>query len=456
MKQKQEKMGFWWIAAALIFFFNPNINIIDPLPDFVGYLLLCIGLSKLADLNETIDQAVNGFRKMILIDAGKWLALVWVFGLSVTSERNSSLLLWTFVFSVLELIFLLPAYAKLFEGISQLGYFYPNRAIFGTKAGKKTPTDKMRIWTVIFVVLKATLTVLPEFADLSNASYDESSGLVNLYRYIGIMRFLAMVPVLLLGLVWLIRAELYFRRLRKDGELVRALSDDYATKIRPKTGIFVRRSFQMAYILLLAAVFLTVDFRLEYRNVLPDFLAAGLLFGVLILLRRHTKFPMLPWILTNCVYLGVTVVTAVAEWRFFDRFYYGAIYKSEEAMVSYTVLTVCTVVQALTFLLLLWFVIRSLHRVIEAHTGYVQGQVTVGESEAKMVHSLQKEEKISLLYAFLAAVLYGISDVCHVFLAPTVGFMGVIHFAVFAVFIGFFWKAMASIRTAVQTKYMLE
>ena len=89
-RSKSDSMGWGMIAVGLLFLFNPNINIIDVLPDFIGYIFLCLGGAKLTDLNESIDRALSAFRKMILIDAGKWLALMWVFGMSVTSERNSS------------------------------------------------------------------------------------------------------------------------------------------------------------------------------------------------------------------------------------------------------------------------------------------------------------------------------------------------------------------------------
>ena len=152
----------------------------------------------------------------------------------------------------------------------------------------------------------------------------------------------------------------------------------------------------------------------------------------------------------------ITAVTAVAEWRFFDRFYYGAIYKSAQAMISYTVLTVCTVLQAIAFLATLWCMILVIYRVIRSHTGYVQGKTVVGDGEAKMIDTLQKEEKNSFVYAFIAAALYAVSDVCYVFLAPTVGFMGLIHCIVAIACIGFFGKAMSALGTAIHTKYMLE
>ena len=118
---------------SFVFLFNPNVSIIDVLPDFIGYMLLCGALTRIADLNDYLYDAVKIFKRMILIDAGKWLAIFWTFSMTVVDQKNSSILLFTFVFSLLELLFLLPAYKKLFEGIIQLGYLIPNNTILSNE-----------------------------------------------------------------------------------------------------------------------------------------------------------------------------------------------------------------------------------------------------------------------------------------------------------------------------------
>ena len=104
---KTKHINFFALGISFVFMFNPNINIIDLLPDFIGYIILCVALTPLSDINEHMAEAYAGFKRMIFIDAAKVLAFVWVFGISVTSEYNSSLMLWSFIFGIVELIFLL-------------------------------------------------------------------------------------------------------------------------------------------------------------------------------------------------------------------------------------------------------------------------------------------------------------------------------------------------------------
>ena len=51
-----------WIAAA-IFLFEPNINLVDIFPDVLGYILLCNAISRIASLNDSVDDALGKFKK---------------------------------------------------------------------------------------------------------------------------------------------------------------------------------------------------------------------------------------------------------------------------------------------------------------------------------------------------------------------------------------------------------
>ena len=51
MKQKNTCIGFGCIGLSLFFFFNPDINVIDLLPDAIGYFFLAAGIVGMADVN---------------------------------------------------------------------------------------------------------------------------------------------------------------------------------------------------------------------------------------------------------------------------------------------------------------------------------------------------------------------------------------------------------------------
>ncbi len=447
-------MGFGWCMLAVLFLFNPNVNIIDFFPDFFGYIFLCVGLAKLAELNEEIAQARKGFFKMLAVDLCKIPAMVWVFGLSVPAERNSSLLLWAFVFAALEMVFAIPAYVKLFEGMTQIGYFYPNSSLFGDRSEGRSKTDQMKRLTVFFVAWKAILSVLPEFADLTNSSYDETSVTVNLYRYVGIMRFLTFIPALIVGVLWLLRMLRYFSAIRRDEALCKGLLQTYRTDILPRAGLFVRRRFATIPVLVGVAWILMADLRLEGINVLPDLLAAVVFFGIFWMLRKDT--PVHRWLLPGIVMYAVTAAAELAaEFAFHTRYSYHAAIRSEEAMLAYGILMAATILKNLAFVGMLATFITSLKQTVTLHTGYVAGREIRSEREENMVAALHRERKRSLTLCWIISVLYGVMDVLYWVFVPNYGFMGLIHTLLTVLCTGVFVKSLSAIREAVDTKYML-
>ena len=457
-KNQSISLRLGWIALAFLFFWNPNVSVFDFLPDFIGYLLLSIGLSKIADLNESIEDALSLFRKMILVDLGKWLAILWIFGLGTPAEQSSSLLLFTFVFAVAEGIVLIPAYTKLFYGITQLGYFFPNTSIFSGEGvtQKKSRTDRAATFAKVFVILKGTFSVLPELAELTKGDYSEIGSANSLYPYIGIMRLMAFLPILILGIVWCVSMISYFRRLSGDTPLTDGLRKKYVEAVLPKGGLFVQRSFNLSFMLLMVGAVLSADLRLENRNMLPDFLCSIAIFFVFFFLAKHveTKKPL--WITVTASHLLLSVVGYVTELRFFKEFTYSAILRNEEARNAYILLVSCNLLKTVAFVAMIWVLIRVLYTTVTTHTGYVLGREHVGDRETKMIEDLHKEQWRSLLYTFVAALLYGISDVFFDFLSPDYGFMGLVNLVFATIFVIVAFKTMSQIQNAIETKYMLE
>ena len=101
---------FGLICASLLFFFNPNVQLVDVLPDLFGYILLVKGLYYLADLNEAIGEARARFTKMYFVEVAKLIVFLMVFGGLVSPQEQSTfILVATLSFGVIELLILIPA-----------------------------------------------------------------------------------------------------------------------------------------------------------------------------------------------------------------------------------------------------------------------------------------------------------------------------------------------------------
>lgn len=125
-------MNLGYLLLGLIFLFNPNINVIDVLPDVIGCLFILKGLSKLSDLNRHIASAKAKFRRLAwvalfksfvsLFTSGLLDEILYEMGLSILVDifDSTMVLVFVFIFGIFELVYMIPAFISLFEGIAFL------------------------------------------------------------------------------------------------------------------------------------------------------------------------------------------------------------------------------------------------------------------------------------------------------------------------------------------------
>ena len=463
MFTRKKNISFGLFIASFIFLFNPCISIIDPLPDLIGYVILSIALSKIAMISETLYDAKRAFERLVILDAGKLLSIVWVFGIDSVSERNTSLLLWSFVFGALEIIFAIPAYIKLFEGFSYLGNFYPNTAIHGDKGKKKSYTDVVKAFTIVFVIVKAILTCLPEISALASSNYDETSRFVDIYRYIGVIRGLCIVPVLVIGFIWLVAMIRYFVRISKDKAFIDAINDEYSKRKTTKTGAFIIKDIKIATVFMVIASVFTIDFNLDGVNILPDILVIISLAISLFYFSKTAKIKKNVLIVVFALFSALTIFEDCIRYYFADNFYYNAITKNGEAFGVYLGTVIAVALEGVMLIIVYVVFARALRSVVSEHTGYVLGKEINTDGEKKQILAVQ--ERLNKNFAVLAdfAIICALADTFaslygafYAFLNKNFGWMSLISISCCLLFVGMTVKAVSELKEAVQTKYMLE
>lgn len=462
--KNKNRIPWLGLAIGFVFILNPNITVVDFLPDFIGYIIISLSLRKLALIGETLADAKKAFEKMILIDAGKTLAIFWVFGIEAVSERATSLLLWSFVFGVLEGIFLIPCYLKLFKGLSALGNYHPNSSIhlnFGKT--KKSITDAMMIFSIAFVILKAVLTVLPELSDLTSISAFESGATVSLYRYIGIMRMLACIPVAVIGLVWYANIVRYFRKIANDTELNNSLNVYYEENVLPRKGLFVIRNVKIASWLFVIAAILTLDLTLDGVTLLPDVLVLPVLIAAFVYIGKFSSLKKTLVYVLGALYGVLSVASYALNYAFHELYSYNAMDRDFSAFLLYFAGVLAVALQGIVFICLLSAIFKQIHTVVAEHTGYVLGKENASDGENRRIAEFHKEINKTFSLALDFAVLYVISDVAYAlygaiyaFLRNNAGYLGMVNIIFGLVFIGMTVRAFDTLKDAVQTKYMLE
>lgn len=474
MKRKNSPINIFMLFASLVFFFNPNVIVVDILPDFIGYMLLCGAFLKLSDFNDTIGEAVSGFKKMILVDGAKWLAVMWIFGISSPDERTSSMLLWSTVFCILEMIFAVPAFIKLFSGLSDLGDVLENTSIHGRTRGKrKSYTERIRAFTVIFVSIKAFGAFLPELADFGNVArrmrelgdmlYDPNKVFVNIYDYIGLLRGFAFIVTLVFGIIWLVKTAGYFTRVKKDSAFIDGLSALYSERVESKVGIFVNRYIKTGFFILSAGILLTLDLRLENINAIPDFL--GGIFILAFALYMGKRAIANKWALTviSAAYFFATCYSSFAENQFYSNHSFRSVLRNEEAASAFWTMVGATAFCGALLVVFGILLLMLQKQIISEHTGYVFGSLKNTDVEKRQIKEVQAEIFRPVIPSFVALVIYVATDIlnslqayCYAYFEADFGYFAAINTVAGIVFFALTIKALGEIKDAVEIKYALE
>lgn len=449
--------GMLAICFSFLFLFNPTVSPIDILPDLIGYILLCSALRAFADLNDDIDTARRYFQYMILVDVLKHMSVLWLFGLSVSTEKNTGILLLGFVFGFIELLLLIPAYFKLFGGMISLAYVHESTSILGRakENAKYGFAEKARKSTLVFIVLQRVMAVLPEFSNLNTYEYDETGVAVHsLYEYIGLLRAVAVLITLVFGLIWLWRMLSFFGRVRRDVSYLESLKHAYESAVIPRRGLFVARAVRRVRFLLLIGSIFMVDFRLDSVNLLPDAIGIAFMIGAVLVLSRYVRLLRTKLLSLLSVCGALSLIAYVADLLFHRSYSYSAVMRNAQAYDAYVLTLVIGVIAAAAAVLWLLIIGYCARSVIDQHTGFTGTYET--ENDSVRLKAYRQELKRKWISYYVFGGLAVLAEVCRVLLENPFGFMGFVSIAFSAAFAAVLYRQWSELCDCVETKYMLE
>ena len=389
----RKNVGFSLMPLAFLFLFEPRYTLIDPLPDFIGYLILCAAIINLADISPRIYEAFLGFRKAILVSALKYVALYmlysfisesvdipiydgsedWVVGAFHESEMAVGILLFVFVFCLFELVVLLPAYRSLFEGLLSLGMYNDGTAIYLKKitkservdkaTGKKTvfireskrnATEKAFFMTVFLILAQILANVLPELTTLiSNTSYS----------FVVHLRVLLIIIIAPVCIIWLIKMLTYCANIRKDTTFIDNIAQKYRVHAEQNSELYTVRRLITGISALIVATMLCLGLYVNDARVIPGFAFAVVLVFSAIILRRNSN----KWLaVAIAAVLNATVSSAVyfASVRFFS----DSSMSNLEAYNAYNILLGLTAAESVLFIVSFCLTLAMVWDIYRVHT----------------------------------------------------------------------------------------
>jgi hypothetical protein len=368
MSRSARPIGFGLVLLGLCFFCNPYFAVIDFLPDFIGCLLIFWGLGRVSQIQGSMREARSAFLKVAIVDILKSVTLLIVFGAGSPNEQATALLLVGFSAAVLELMFLIPAILHLFDGFSDFATSFDCVSLYGNNKGGLSLTDRIKKATIIFLIIRESVCLLPEFTALTKSSYQDSMW-NHIYEHIGVMRGFACLIVAAAGIYWLIFLICYFHKLRSEKEVLMRAGAAYQAYYDAHPGIAVERRHRISFALLFVGSLLLVDFYLDFRNILPDGIAGILLLAAALIPSVDKKHRIIAAIAAG-VYTVVSTLSSKCSYDFANNYSIGEITKNTEASRAYLQMWLMALAEFLVFLAMLVCILLLLRAVIKKWAGY--------------------------------------------------------------------------------------
>lgn len=345
-------MGISLLFAGLIFLFNPCYNIIDVIPDFIGYILIIFFLSKWRDINSRFSRARRHLIYLAYVSASKIVTLL----ASMFVPDKGILLIFSTVYFVAELILMLIAFNSLFDGFLQSATIYDGSAVAEKIGMTKTIT-------IIFIIVHNVFNLLPE---LSFLYIDELEGYV-LMPYKNSITIVTMVISLAFGIVWLVYMFKFKKALLKDTVYIDKIERRYNEEILPDTDrFFVRRHNVFFKFITFGSIFMC-DIYIDGFDILPDIVCCVCLVIGFIYISRYVEQKLLYG--ASCAALTLASITQFI----FQKSITSDLRRSEDDLfVSKPYFFISIVSVILTFIsvvMVLVSVFRISRKLIKNHVG---------------------------------------------------------------------------------------
>lgn len=372
-------MGFGAVIAGFILLFNPVINVVDIIPDAVGFFLIVGGLTKISYIIGKISQARDLFWKLAFVEVIKIFSIA-----LIPYTSGSALVLLSFVFGFVELMLFIPAMNYLFEGLSFAGMWHNGTAIYAKKIkevkgkddnGNKT-TEKKEIellasvkkFMIFFYAFRVGATLLPELTELE------------LYDYVGEVRTLQRswasykpafyvifaIAVLVLGIIYIKKVVSYFGAIRKDKQFIENLERKYTEDILPKETFFIARNMKRAMMLFVLSAAASFIFNVDGINILVGIISSSLLIAAAVIVGKYVRLAkvVIPIAAIRSI---ISIVTVVLQYRYFNEYSIEAIAWIEGAYNQYYIMAAVECVEYIIAMASVLLFITSLMKAVKAH-----------------------------------------------------------------------------------------
>ena len=379
-KNRKKPIGKGLLILAVICFINPNINIIDLIPDFIGAFIIAKYISYLSDRVPYFAEAKIAFMKLGLVSLFKIPAFF-----IMTSVRSSNVsdndivALFVFSFAICEIVFFYIAIDNLFSGLFYLGERSDVAALISPfNVGRKKKRfslspERLKVWIIASGVIKLASAVVPELFLLTKG-IDSTNGpaAFNIYSAYPYATVICFIIALAVGIAVTKRTVAYIRTISSQMDLYseadKLITPEIAHELEKRLTV---KDLSFVMTLIAAASFFTVEIRegtLKEINLVPSFAFALLMLFALYKLREYIKVGIPVYIAGGALF-GLISARQMIEGHFLDTLGYTDLVYYDEAKAAYIPTIVISAVEALAAGVFLALLALTLIRLTKQHTG---------------------------------------------------------------------------------------
>ncbi len=257
-------MDLMLIIVGMAFMLNPMIAILDIFPDFIGCILILIGLNRISSISPELDDARPYFRYMMYASLARTL----IFFASGTFDDVMRLSV-TLIFGVIEFGLAVMAIPALYDGLAYLNIRH---------GGKPKEIPEFKTVGIIFFAARGIFAIIPQLGSVMNSGDDElitpGSGdqLLNDWtEYSDILTLVGIILTLIFAAFWYTAVISYIGRLSRDEQFIASLKDAYKYKRETEPGYFIRKRLLTSFVIMSVASFFLIDLIGDGVNCIPDF-----------------------------------------------------------------------------------------------------------------------------------------------------------------------------------------
>ena len=369
------------IILSLVFLCNPNINLIDILPDCIAYTLLALVIGNLSQTVPYLAECKSSVIKLILVT----LIKIPAFSVMYTNMKYGSdiVTLFTFSFAVLEFILIFGAVKNLFLAISYIGERTDCESVresFPLSKKRKLSPEMLEKITLAFFVIKGALNVLPELMLLSKESFALRRELRDAYPAVLVI---SIVAAFIVGLIWLGYAVKYVKNIKRKGDLGAAIQtiEAYSKPDISSSDKTLKKLIDALNLLAISSIFI-FDITVQdfgSRNILPHFIYGLVLFYAISSLTENKAYKTLLSVLATGFSISAIVNQSLTA-TFFGTYQYVDLSYSKYAKADYVSIKMTALAEAVFMLAMTVVAGIVLVKFIKEHTEVTPDDPAYGES----------------------------------------------------------------------------